>query len=829
MNLALARSVKLPVPYTLIISSNVFSRFIRETEIAEKLSDLYDHCDESDELDIARVSKEIKLMISDTPIPDYIAEQLTDELTAFDNEKAVIRASIVPVEKTPIDESNLFHDVVGVIGLTQILSAIKNVWVSTFSLTALTRFKKAGRNLTDIQMAVLVQRYVPATNFYHLNSVDPFSGDRDQMILETVKEFWLEETTPTQKWKIDKTTQRITEINSTGDRNVHKAIKHTLRTKKPIPDDSQIKELIEMADLVERLLHLPTRLDIAIMRPTKGKGGKKFPGKIYLLQATPYTSVPKAPPAWLPPNHNSIYWRGQLADLIPGPITPLTSSLGLRVFNSILSGKDPTAPLPKDVSFPYCLINNYVYRSIPLGATTFPALMVALLKIAAAALQDPQQSVMNAGRELKQLVALERDKPLEAMDPLQLFELCRRLLYYSADYYRQIRYSGLFTAGLAQAIFIPLYELMTQKDDPDGIRSIFGADSPPRDLVNKIEDLAMKIRGTGTSEYLLKVPINTVEDDLKGEPPFPIDREEWHQLRASLSSIADDFGHLCFDLDISLPTLGQKQIALITMLRSALSRAYDGKTVRRTSEQVRNLMYANLEKGWTRLLLPLTRSIHTWAFNAARAKECALSDLSYATPLLQKAFIQLGDRLVSAEILEEANDIFWLFESELYDLVQDSDRWEYHRSKGEIVSIRKAELDADNNLQPPRYIGQRIWFRSAFKTYKRSQDGQTLFGDPVISGKYTGPARVINTSDDIRKIKQGDVLIFANLAPAWITIYGMAGAIVSNMGGVFGHTSDLSRESGVPCVLNILNVNNILRDGMIVTVDGDEGSVAILT
>ena len=54
----------------------------------------------------------------------------------------------------------------------------------------------------------------------------------------------------------------------------------------------------------------------------------------------------------------------------------------------------------------------------------------------------------------------------------------------------------------------------------------------------------------------------------------------------------------------------------------------------------------------------------------------------------------------------------------------------------------------------------------------------------------------------------------------------VAGAIVTDVGGLTSHAAIVSRELGLPCVVGAGTATTDLVDGEIVTVDGSSGTVS---
>jgi pyruvate,water dikinase len=92
-------------------------------------------------------------------------------------------------------------------------------------------------------------------------------------------------------------------------------------------------------------------------------------------------------------------------------------------------------------------------------------------------------------------------------------------------------------------------------------------------------------------------------------------------------------------------------------------------------------------------------------------------------------------------------------------------------------------------------------------------------------GQASGCVRIIFSSKEIGKIKRGDVLVTKMTNPEFVPAMKNAVAIVTDAGGRTSHAAIVSRELGIPCVVGTGNATRVLRDGEIVTVDGERGVV----
>ncbi len=92
-------------------------------------------------------------------------------------------------------------------------------------------------------------------------------------------------------------------------------------------------------------------------------------------------------------------------------------------------------------------------------------------------------------------------------------------------------------------------------------------------------------------------------------------------------------------------------------------------------------------------------------------------------------------------------------------------------------------------------------------------------------GFGTGPVKVLKGEKEISKVKEGDILVTPMTTPDMVPAMQRAAAIVTDEGGMTCHAAIVSRELGVPAVVGTKNATQVLKDGMVVTVDGEKGLV----
>ncbi len=106
------------------------------------------------------------------------------------------------------------------------------------------------------------------------------------------------------------------------------------------------------------------------------------------------------------------------------------------------------------------------------------------------------------------------------------------------------------------------------------------------------------------------------------------------------------------------------------------------------------------------------------------------------------------------------------------------------------------------------------------------EEGEVLLrGLGASPGIGVGKVKIVLSKDEISKVEEGDVLVTTMTTPDMVPAMKKASAIVTDEGGLTCHAAIVSRELGVPAVVGTEKATKVLKDGMVVTVDGEKGVV----
>jgi pyruvate,water dikinase len=98
-------------------------------------------------------------------------------------------------------------------------------------------------------------------------------------------------------------------------------------------------------------------------------------------------------------------------------------------------------------------------------------------------------------------------------------------------------------------------------------------------------------------------------------------------------------------------------------------------------------------------------------------------------------------------------------------------------------------------------------------------------GQGASPGITSGKVAIIRDVKDTGSVKEGDILVTRMTNPDMVPAMKKVGAIVTDEGGMTCHAAIVSRELGTPAVVGTKNATSLLKQGQVVTVDGERGLV----
>jgi len=111
------------------------------------------------------------------------------------------------------------------------------------------------------------------------------------------------------------------------------------------------------------------------------------------------------------------------------------------------------------------------------------------------------------------------------------------------------------------------------------------------------------------------------------------------------------------------------------------------------------------------------------------------------------------------------------------------------------------------------------------KQKTKTQGKLLLQGDPAAPGIAAGPAKIILSAKDTRKVKKGEILVTTMTTPDFVPAMQLVEGIVTDKGGQTSHAAIVSRELSTPCVVGAEKATKLIKNGQIITIDGATGKI----
>lgn len=184
---------------------------------------------------------------------------------------------------------------------------------------------------------------------------------------------------------------------------------------------------------------------------------------------------------------------------------------------------------------------------------------------------------------------------------------------------------------------------------------------------------------------------------------------------------------------------------------------------------------------------------------------------------VRRVLLAAGRRLAEAGAVDAAADAFFLTPDELRAALVSP------RDVRLLVRERAAVLDHARTLAPPPTIGG-----EEANDVAADKASATLRGVGGSGGQARGRARIADGLASSGGFSAGDVLVATSASPVLAPLVGIASALVTETGSILSHCAVIAREYAIPAVLGVPRATTRIRDGQLIEVDGDRGTVCLV-
>ena len=799
----------LPVPRGLVLTTRAFDRFVETNGLAPSAP---------------------PERVATAEIPDDISAALRVGFEALGNVPLAVRSSAIAEDLPDASFAGQYETILDVRGAEALGEAVRRCWASAFSHHVVAYRESHG--LPATAMAVLIQELVPADAAGVAFTANPVTGSRDEVVINAVQGLG---------------NRLVSGEVSPDEWTVKGSEAHCRSAPEGSIDAEQAKAIARTARHVQHHFGRPQDIEWALAE-----------GRLLLLQTRPITTLPEEVPKRipLPVEPPPGYWQHD-ASHFPQAVYPMSRLLMDPIKAAITTWVEAFGYLMDGLEL--MEIGGWLYqRMVPLGGKEGPALpgwamwlMVRLMPMARARIRRSVEAVrsdrpghyierwyLEWQPELAARIAELRDVDLPPRSDAELTAHTDATLDLLA---RGIEVHAYAHGALACVLYeasTTCRELLCWEDDKV-LELVNGTSFKSTEPARKIHQLVLKAREQPALEDLLeRIDEGTMARIAEAAPAFAEELQEYLKKYGCriLTELAE-------------PTLAEMPNLVLAQIRGQIESGYDpdrdhARLAERRAEAAAGAraMLAERPPELERFERALERALKAYPVR----EDNEFFTLSCPLALVRYAILEIGARLADRGVIEERDDVFFLEHEEARSALHGGD------DLRELVRRRKAERAwAQAHPGPPSYgeepgpppsfdflprearllMEALLWSFDKIFDYETSgrvqQLGGPLAGIAASRGSYTGTVRVIMHEGDFDKLKPGDVLVCPATSPVWSVLFPNVGALVTDKGGILSHPAIIAREYGVPAVVAMGNATSLLRDGQIISVDGDAGTVTV--
>ena len=193
-------------------------------------------------------------------------------------------------------------------------------------------------------------------------------------------------------------------------------------------------------------------------------------------------------------------------------------------------------------------------------------------------------------------------------------------------------------------------------------------------------------------------------------------------------------------------------------------------------------------------------------------------------------------KTVHLEVPPEKQEQPCISDEEILRLAELANRIEQHYGKAQDIEWA---IDRDLSFPASVFIVQSrpetVWSvklaetpKATVEETKPAEELKVVVKGIAAGRKVTaiGVARVVSNPEEAAKImKKGDILVTEVTNPDYVPFMKLAGAIVTDKGGVTSHAAIVSRELGIPCIVGTEDATKLMVTGKEYTIDSSSGVV----
>jgi pyruvate,water dikinase len=740
-------------------------------------------------------------------------DDLDQQYHALDCDKVAVRSSAQGEDGADASFAGQYDTVLNVADAGQLRRAIDHCVASAVNDRARS-YQKGKISAGVTTMNVVVQRMVDARVAGVVFTADPVSARRDLLIIDAVA--GLGETLVS-----GEATPDHYGVNGAGN-----VVRRHLVGDTALLSDSQISEIARQARAAAAHEGHPLDLEWAIDQA----------GALFWLQARPITTLPADLNEFDSklPRPDDVLTISNVSEMMPGAVCPLTMSFtgwgidyGLQHMQVTVGARERIDHDWQVTASAYGhlflnMTGNLVMSAGVLGSSAEQAAQTLCGRIVPELKELPPlpfwRRVLNTGKLLRYCLAAPgvvqrfgddldqfaiEKKPASAAMWREISEKSWFFDHCMAVHIQSSALSG-FLCAIVENMVSGKSNDSTVEEQAEAVRLLAGAsDVESALMLEQLDELLDRVAQHPDAEHGFQRA--TVEEATL-----------WLRQAPNLAEEFDSFlrhhGHRGYrELCMRDPSWIDDLTPLIQSMQAAVhARLLTGGHRELHSEDIE---WSSLSRG-LRWILPK-------AHNAIRRREHTKSQLVQLAHRFKQAFHYLGERMASEGLIPDADLVFFFSTSELSAFIAEPSV-----SAVEHALARRSALDYQQQLEFPEIS---VGLPQPMEPQPVDIVDGVLQGRPASRGVVEGIVRVAHTLEEAAALEPGEILVTPITDIGWTPYFSLIGGLVTDLGSSVSHGAVIAREYGLPCVVNTRQATRFLETGSRVWLDGDTGTVTLLS
>ncbi|MGH8629203.1 MAG: PEP/pyruvate-binding domain-containing protein [Burkholderiales bacterium] len=738
-----------------------------------------------------------------------------------------------------------------VVGIDGVLEAVRRCWASLWTDRAVTYRARNSVGQRAVQLAVVVQRIVPAEISGILFTADPVTGSRTLCSIDAsygLGEALVSGRVNADVYRLRKATGELVEAR-VGDKAMAVwPLPGGGTEERPVPEDRRRARVLDDG-LLARLVALAQRVEAHYGQPQDIEWCLAQ-GQLYLVQTRPITSLFPLPEPRPRDEALHVYFSVGHAQVNTAALHPMSLSLFHEIFARSDYVTDAAGRIYLDLT---PVLHNRMLKSVlPQVLDEFAPGTQAELR---AVTDRPEFAATRGGVNIQPASLL----PFLLIVGKAIGQLFRRDLggvraeYEAALVAKVAQWNSLFAnaePGLPQLrvaseqlrrmaagllpMFLPI--LYCGLLPLELIRALTRGRVEPR----TVDALTRGLSGNVTTEMILQLGdladlareapalaqhLQTAKPEMAIESARELPGSEL--FFAAWDKFIERYGHRCpTENDFALPRWREGPSSLVTMLVGMLGTRTGelGAHRRQFAAAIQEAESAaeailKVTPRWQR---PLMRALIRRVRAYLALREHHRFAFSQLFMNVRQAILEAARMAMRRGRLRGVDDVWFLELDELIGLLSETAS---SHAMGERIGQRKEDRARFERLTPPRLLTSDGEILRA--ATEETLPPNTFAGVAVSAGVVEGIARVVlDPAHDV--LRPGEILVAPFTDPGWTPLFVHAGALVMEVGGMMTHGSVIAREYGLPAVVSVEGATQKIRTGQRLRVDGDHGYVTLL-